>query len=96
MTTSKSVLLVSGVSFRALGKGSNFEDPEMSEHETPNKKNVLAEANTKLSEVIRDGLRHGFFECSVTCELIKDRKRRLIIRAGKNHQFIIREEELSD
>lgn len=69
---------------------------EMVKQEIFDKRGVLAEATTKLLEEMRDGLRHGFFECTITCELIKDGKRCLIIRAGKSYQFIISKEELSD
>ena len=48
----------------------------------------------RLREIILDGLRHGFFACEVTCEVVNGRKRRLVIRAGKSHQFTISEEEL--
>jgi hypothetical protein len=47
-----------------------------------------------LEEIILDGLRHGFFDCQVTCELVNERKRRVVIKAGKSHQFTIREEDL--
>jgi hypothetical protein len=40
------------------------------------------------------GLRHGFFECSVACEIVSGSKRQLVIRAGKSHKFTIPEEEL--
>jgi hypothetical protein len=41
-----------------------------------------------------DGLRHGFFECTITCEIVKDRKRRLLVKAGKSEQFTIPADEL--
>jgi len=66
----------------------------MIEKQTSDMKSALAEGIDKLVEEIQDGLRHGFFEYGVTCELMKDRKRRLTIKAGKSHQFIIREEDL--
>jgi hypothetical protein len=50
----------------------------------------------RLKEIVLDGLRHGYFSCRVTCELVNDRKRRVIIEAGKSHQFTIREEDLHD
>ena len=50
----------------------------------------------RLQEIVLDGLLHGFFDCSITCELVKDRKRRVVIKAGKSHQFTIREEDLND
>ena len=54
----------------------------------------LNEAMDRLNAVVLDGLAHGFFQCTVSCELIKDRKRRFTIQAGKSHQFTIPEEEL--
>ena len=47
-----------------------------------------------LREIALDGLRHGFFDCLITCEIVNGRKRRLVIRAGKSHQFTIAEDEL--
>lgn len=41
-----------------------------------------------------DGLRHGFFEYSLACEIGKDGRRQLVIRAGKSHKFTIRKDEL--
>jgi hypothetical protein len=49
-----------------------------------------------LQEIILDGLRHGFFDCVVTCEMVNGRKRRVLIKAGKSHQFTIREEDLQN
>ena len=48
----------------------------------------------KLETEVREGLEHGFFDLSITCEVIKDGKRRLTIRAGKSYQFVIPEQEL--
>jgi hypothetical protein len=50
----------------------------------------------RLQEILMDGLRHGFFDCLITCEIANDRKRRVVIKAGKSHQFTIREEDLRD
>jgi len=47
-----------------------------------------------LSREVRDGLRHGFFELAVTCEIMKGGKRGLTIKAGKNHRFTIPDEEI--
>ena len=47
-----------------------------------------------LQEIVLDGLRHGFFDCVITSEVVKDRKRRVVISAGKSHQFTIKEEDL--
>jgi hypothetical protein len=37
----------------------------------------------RLVTEIVDGLRHGYFEFRVTCEVIGQERRRLILRAGK-------------
>src|SRR5262249_40416347 len=47
-----------------------------------------------LEAIVLDGLRHGFFDCFITCELVNERKRRVVIKAGKSHQFLVREEDL--
>lgn len=49
-----------------------------------------------LRKLILDGLEHGFFDCSIACELVNGRKRRVTIKAGKSHRFTIREEDLHD
>ena len=54
----------------------------------------LAEALSHLEEAVVEGLRHGFFECSISCEIVSGGKRQLMIRAGKSHKFTIREEDL--
>jgi hypothetical protein len=53
-----------------------------------------AEALAHLENIIVDGLRHGFFDCSISCEIGNGGKRQLVIRAGKSHKFFIPEEEL--
>lgn len=56
--------------------------------------NTLEMALLHLREVVLDGLRHGFFDYAITCEVVKGSKRRLTIKAGKSHQFTIPEEDL--
>jgi hypothetical protein len=58
--------------------------------------NVAAEAELqrvliKIESELRDGIKHGFFELCVTGEVIKEGKRRLIVRAGKSYQFVVSE-----
>jgi hypothetical protein len=48
----------------------------------------------KLEQIVLEGLRHGFFEYTVVCEAIKGRNRRLVIKAGVSHQFVIPIEEI--
>lgn len=57
-------------------------------------KKTPKEAMERIAEEVMTGLRHGHFEITVMAEIIKGKKRRLILRAGKSHQFIINEEEL--
>ena len=52
------------------------------------------EAMRCLTRVVVDGLKHGFFECSVTSEIAQGAKRVLVVRAGKSHRFHIPMEEL--
>jgi len=54
----------------------------------------FAEALRHIEKVLTEGLRHGFFDCSITCEMTNGGKRQLVIRAGKSHKFNIPEDEL--
>ena len=60
----------------------------------PDEVGALRTALAQLHEIVLDGLRHGFFDCSVSCEVVQGKKRRLVIRAGKSHQYTIAEHEL--
>ena len=52
------------------------------------------EALDRLVQIVRDGLRHGHFRCSITSSVGKDKRRELVIEAGRSHKFNIPEEEL--
>jgi hypothetical protein len=54
----------------------------------------LREALDRIEVLVVDGLRHGFFDYSLACEIGKDGRRQLVIRAGKSHKFTIPEDEL--
>ena len=54
----------------------------------------VREALDRLRDLVVDGLRHGFFDYSITCKIGSGGKRRLVIRAGKSHKFTIPEDEL--
>jgi hypothetical protein len=54
----------------------------------------LGRALDHVRDQLVDGLRHGFFEFTITCEIVKDRKRRLVVKAGKSEQFTIAADEL--
>ena len=57
---------------------------------------ALEAALDHLRAIVLDGLRHGYFECGVSCEIVNGKKRRLVIKAGKSHQYTIAEDELPE
>ncbi len=61
---------------------------------TPDDTSELDRARIRLWAIVEDGLRHGFFECTVSSEVVNGKKRRLLIKAGKSDQFTIAEDEL--
>ena len=58
------------------------------------KSGQVREALDRLEGLIVEGLKHGFFDYSVACEVGNGGKRHLVIRAGKSHKFIIPAEEV--
>ena len=48
----------------------------------------------RLEVLVVDGLKHGFFDYSIACEVGNGGKRHLVIRAGKSHKFTIPAEEV--
>jgi hypothetical protein len=58
------------------------------------KDSPLAVALAHLEKVVVDGLRHGFFEYVIACEIGNCGKRQLVIRAGKSHKFVIPVDDL--
>lgn len=54
----------------------------------------VQEALNHLEDLVVEGLRHGFFDYSIACEMGSGGKRHLVIRAGKSHKFTIPEDEL--
>lgn len=54
----------------------------------------LDRAWEKLKEELREGLRHGFFEYTLTCET-QQGKRRLTLKAGRCHRFNIPDSEVT-
>jgi hypothetical protein len=56
---------------------------------TDQQTNQLERALHRLIAEIQDGLRHGHFEYTLTCEVIGKGGRRLVLHAGKSYQFVI-------
>ena len=54
----------------------------------------VREALDHLEGLVIDGLKHGFFDYSIACEVANGGKRQLVIRAGKSHKFTIPEDEV--
>ena len=54
----------------------------------------LSDALDQIEGLVVDGLRHGFFEYWLACEIGKGGRRQLVIRPGKSHTFTIPEDEL--
>jgi len=56
-----------------------------------------SELDAALDQVLgalREGLRHGFFDYSMSCEIVRGGKRCFTLRAGKSHRFVIPAEQL--
>ena len=54
----------------------------------------VREALERLEGLVVDGLKHGFFDYSIACEIGNGGKRHLVIRAGKSHKFTIPADEV--
>ncbi len=54
------------------------------------------EAMHALICALSEGLEHGYFNYSVKCEMVRDRKRILEIDAGKVYRFIIPEDQIHE
>ncbi len=54
----------------------------------------MREALDRLRGLVVDGLKHGFFDYSISCEVGNKGRRQLVIRAGKSHKFTIPEDDL--
>jgi hypothetical protein len=42
-----------------------------------------------MARELLDGVRHGFFEMTVTVEMMQSKKRCITIKAGKSYRFIV-------
>lgn len=56
----------------------------------------LTEAMSKVTEIILDGLRHGFFEMALSCEIGADKKRTLTVKSGKSYRFVVPFDQIQD
>ena len=51
--------------------------------------NQLNEAFKQINALLFDGIQHGFFEYTISSEIVNDKKRKLMIKAGKSYKFTI-------
>ena len=58
------------------------------------KSGQVREALDYLEGLVIEGLKHGFFDYSIACEIANGGKRKLMIRAGKSYMFTIAEDEM--
>ena len=54
----------------------------------------MREALNQLDGLVIDGLKHGFFNYSISCQVGKKGQRQLVICAGKSYKFTIPEDDL--
>jgi hypothetical protein len=55
---------------------------------------TLAKAMAKIETEVREGVSHGHFDLAISCKIGTSGKRELLVKAGKNHRFLIPEQEL--
>ncbi len=59
-----------------------------------NRNSSLEQVLEHVEREIREGLGHGFFDFSVSCEIGNGKRRQVTIKAGRSHRFTIPEEEI--
>lgn len=55
---------------------------------------TLAKAIAKIEVEVREGVSHGHFDLAISCKIGNSGKRELVIKAGKNHRYLIPDDEL--
>ena len=58
------------------------------------KSKQVREVLDRLEGLVVEGLKHGFFDYSIACEIAPGGKRTVVIRAGKSHKFTIPEDDV--
>ena len=43
----------------------------------------------KLRTMITEGIEHGYFDISVSCRVVNEKKREILLKSGKSFVFII-------
>ena len=58
------------------------------------KSGQVQEVLDRLERLVIDGLKHGFFDYSIACEITNGGRRKLVISAGKSYKFTIPEDDV--
>ena len=53
----------------------------------------LDKAIAKIESEVREGITHGHFDLAISCKVATNGKRELLVKAGKNHRYVIPEPE---
>jgi hypothetical protein len=61
---------------------------------SPNYSEPVQSALNLIEGILVEGIRHGHFDYSVTCETGTNGRRLLIVKAGKSHKFSIMEQDV--
>jgi hypothetical protein len=67
--------------------------PRATPSKEPASTTAFDRALSRILSELQEGVRHGYFEFAITCEVTSGDRRRLTLRAGKSHQFVIPKEE---
>jgi hypothetical protein len=70
------------------------ERDEPTEDASQSEGSECGRALKQIRQVVLAGLKHGFFDYSLHCEVQKNGKRRLVFKAGVSHQFYIAPDEI--
>lgn len=54
---------------------------------------ILDRAIAKIETEVREGVSHGHFDLAISCKIGNSGKRELLVKAGKNHKYLIPEPE---
>jgi len=63
------------------------------EHHAESDNGSRDRALSRIVAEIQAGLQHGYFSYTVTCEVIGAGRRRVVLNAGRNYQFVIPAQE---
>jgi hypothetical protein len=65
----------------------------MRSHPSLKRADVIDQALQRVLGEIQAGLHHGYFEFTVSCEIVGHERRQFVLRAGKSYRFLIPKDE---